>query len=549
MTPFRFLHNGFKRVMLAASLLLLGGALPAPGLDDEGCPLVQKPGIIAHRCYNAAESAPENSLEALRQALLRDYLYAVEMDVWVTADGVVVVHHDDSMGGLSLERSCYDELRDFRLANGEALPTLASFLELLQKTPHIKAVIEIKEHACAQNGLRAADAVSRLVQEYGLEEQVEYQSFDEEICKRLMSQHPERMVGYAKGDRAPAELRSRGFRIMDYHYGVLFTTPSLIEEARLRGMRANGYTMNSCADMLHAANLGIDCITTDFPEALRALLEWRENSALRPLLTHEGLTQALCALRNTPLAIVYALQEACQGAALAVRELTGLRSLSLIPFCSLLCGGLLLFAWALLAVFSWRRRAASRPQEARRGRLWQLLLSFCSPCGRMAPRAFWWRQLLLIFPLYLGTYGACLAGKYVPGLAVLDETAVISVLLTQLCPPCFLASGLACVKVHYAGIASTAPGLGLLASPLLALFCLLVSLLAAWCCFALVLRRLRDSRPGLWTLPLCLSILWTQFIMLTAHRPVWLDDALIILVLLVPVLCISLPSRRREGAE
>ncbi len=37
---------------------------------------------------------------------------------------------------------------------------------------------------------------------------------------------------------------------------------------------------------------------------------------------------------------------------------------------------------------------------------------------------------------------------------------------------------------------------------------LVLLLLALWCSFALILRRLRDTRPGLWALPLCLPGLW-----------------------------------------
>ncbi len=523
----------------AALLLLLGLCLPSPcraELPDA------RPHIIAHRCYNAAERAPENSLEALRAALCRDFLYGVEMDVWVTADDVVVVYHDEAIKGLSLERSRYDELRGQRLPNGEALPTLASFLALLKEKPAMRVVIEIKQHASAENGLRAADAVLRLVREYGLEAQVEYQSFDPAICERLIRRDAAAVVGYPRGDRSPAELRAHGFRIMDDHYGLLFAAPARIQEARQSGLRANVYTTNSWADMLHAANLGLDCICTDFPEDLRALLAWREHSWLSLLLTNKTVSLTLSALRNTPLAIVYALQESCEGMAAACRNPPGCASLTLPQFCSLLSGVLLLLAWVAVAC---RRKGKREPRESRRRQ--SLLPSFCSLRGRVSPLAFWWRQLVLIVPLWLGTYGACLAGKQGLLFGLADDVAVLSVLMSQLCPTSLLAAALPCVELHYAG-AGAAPwglSLGSVAASLLALFCLALSLFAAWCSLALVLRRLRDSRPGLWTLPLCLSLLWAQFIMLTAQRPVWLDDALVLLVLLIPALCACLPGRRR----
>ncbi len=531
-----------KRLMLAALLLLPGASHAAPCGTGEADPPPRQPAIIAHRCYNAAESAPENSLEALRAALRRDYLYAVEMDVWITADGVVVVHHDDSIDGVSLERSRYDELQEHKLANGEPLPTLASFFEQLRETPGIKAVIEIKEHADTANGRRAADAIVQLVRAYGLEKQVEYQSFDSAICRQVMLNAPDAAVGYPRGDVPPAALPAQGFRIMDYHYGDMFSKPRWIREAQQSGLSANVYTLNSCADMLHAANLGIDGITTDFPEALRAVLKWREHSTLHPLLTNQHLTWALSALRNTPLALVYALQDSASGAASALQRCLHLHSLSLTQFFSLLSGVTLLLAFATSAWVALRRKEFCPPPPEHGGRLRRVFLSFSSPCGRISPLAFWWHQLALTLPLYLCTCTACLAGTSGQALCWLDEASVLSVLLSQVCPTGLLASGLACVQVHYAGGSTPASPLVTLS----ALPCLMLSLLAAWCCLSLVLRRLRDSRAGLWAFPLCLTLLWTQFIMLTKHRPVWLDDALIALVLLMPVVCLSLPSRKES---
>ncbi len=549
------LFSRFLRITAIALLLLLFSALCAAFFCAEAsCPL-HEPRIIAHRCYNAAEEAPENSLEALKSALKREYLYAVEMDVWVTADGVVLVHHDGVIGSSLLECSRYEEVKDVRLANGECLPTLASFLDLLRTKPALKAVIEIKEHVYAENGLRAADAIMCLVREYGVESQIEYQSFDVAICRRIISHDPTAVVGYPRGDLPPAELERRGFRIMDYHYGLLFARPSWIAEARARGIQPNAYTLNSRLDMLHAANLGIGCITTDFPEDLRRVLEWRRKSALSPLMSKPQLTRALCALRNAPLAIVYALQESCRNPAESFKALLGLDSLSLVSFYSLLSAAFLLLVFAAMAWYELRRRASRQARLCAelpgRGAVPAFLLSFCSPCGRIAPLAFWWRQFLLIFPLYLCTRYACLVGQSMQGQVwgLLDEASVLSVLLTQLCPPGLYASGLACLGVHYAGEFSHAPVFISTCLPAAGLLCLLLSLLAAWCCLALVLRRLRDARFGLLALPLCLTLPWTQFIMLTMHRPVWLDDALLLLVFFVAMLCLCLPSRGGIPAE
>lgn len=67
--------------------------------------------IIAHR-----GGRPENTLAAFRRVAGR---YAVETDVHLTADGVVVCHHDPNVGSKIIEESTFEELQ---------LPTLVEAL-------------------------------------------------------------------------------------------------------------------------------------------------------------------------------------------------------------------------------------------------------------------------------------------------------------------------------------------------------------------------------------------------------------------------------------
>ncbi len=44
-------------------------------------------------------------------------------------------------------------------------------------------------------------------------------------------------------------------------------------------------------------------------------------------------------------------------------------------------------------------------------------------------------------------------------------------------------------------------------------------LLMMWCSFALVLRRLRDTRAGLWAFPFCLPAVWSWLVFVASGNP------------------------------
>ncbi|MBR2302639.1 MAG: glycerophosphodiester phosphodiesterase [Clostridia bacterium] len=102
---------------------------------------------IAHRGLHDKHS-PENSLSAFKKAI--DKNYAIEIDVQMTKDGVIVVFHDDFLDRMTnatgdLREKTFDEIKNLYLKNStERIPTFREFLSLVDgKTP---VLIEIKDH-------------------------------------------------------------------------------------------------------------------------------------------------------------------------------------------------------------------------------------------------------------------------------------------------------------------------------------------------------------------------------------------------------------------
>src|SRR2546423_1536380 len=81
---------------------------------------------IAHR--GAPRELRENTLPGFLLAIERG-ADAVELDVHVTRDDRVVVHHDATVGRLVIAHASWDELRRVDLADGARVPLLEDVLD------------------------------------------------------------------------------------------------------------------------------------------------------------------------------------------------------------------------------------------------------------------------------------------------------------------------------------------------------------------------------------------------------------------------------------
>jgi len=227
--------------------------------------------VICHRGYWDADGSAQNSLRSLVKA---DSIgaWGSEFDVWMTADGVLVVNHDATFDGITIETAKWKQLKNLRLKNGESLPTLEQMLKSGKKLT-TRLIVEMKPHASREHEHEAARKIVKMVNRMKLEDRVEYITFSYQGMKNLKELAPEGTpVYYLNGELSPSQLEELGVAGIDYSIKVMREHPQWIDEAHSLGMKVNVWTVNSERDMDWCINYGVDFITTNAPELLQKKL-------------------------------------------------------------------------------------------------------------------------------------------------------------------------------------------------------------------------------------------------------------------------------------
>lgn len=162
---------------------------------------------IAHRGYHDLNRTRwENTLSAFEAAI--DKNYAIECDVHLSADGVPVVFHDDTLERLTGQTGSVFEKTAAELAQmkiggtGDHVPTLAEMLALVRG--RVPVVIELKGIEGKDDGLVAA--VARTLQGYDGEAAI--MSFDHWLVRNFAKEAPGIPAGLTAHGRTPRDLEA-----------------------------------------------------------------------------------------------------------------------------------------------------------------------------------------------------------------------------------------------------------------------------------------------------------------------------------------------------
>lgn len=233
-------------------------------------------GIVAHRGFWNCEEAgyARNSIAALRCAQEAGF-WGSEFDVNMTKDSILIVFHDSDVKGRKIEKHPYERFTDFRLENGEPIPTIDEYLEQGKKHPGTMLVYELKKHSNDEVEDTFVDLTIAKLEEHGLldPQRVMFISFSFHMCERLAQKLPGFTVQYLGGDRKPAKVKAAGITGIDYNHAILSINKKWVNQALRKDMSVNSWTVNKDSVMVKMLELGVEYLTTDNPLEARMLLE------------------------------------------------------------------------------------------------------------------------------------------------------------------------------------------------------------------------------------------------------------------------------------
>lgn len=250
--------------------------------------------VIAHR--GGLTHAPENTLEAFRHGenIGVDIL---EYDVFITADGELVVIHDETVdrttnGSGRVNELTLEEIQSldagyhFEDDNGEysfqdSGVYIPSVKEVFQEFGHKRQLIELKATNDPERYEEMIQEMWRLIEEHDMHDTVLIASFDHDINLRFRDVS-EGSVAIGAGEQETRQFvtlhkaflnavyqpTADAFQLPTEQEGFNLADWKLIRGAENRGMAVYYWTINDEETMLELMDLGAHGIMTDNPERL-----------------------------------------------------------------------------------------------------------------------------------------------------------------------------------------------------------------------------------------------------------------------------------------
>ncbi len=234
---------------------------------------------IAHR--GCSSLAPENTYSAWVKAIDAGADY-FELDIQLSSDDSLMMMHDatvdrttDGTGTVSL--MTYADLRLLDAGSwfssdfiGEKIPTFAEALQLAKSNGSIDIVAEIK----STDATIVAKVVD-MIQDFGMQDRVIVSSFTfTQIaeCKSLDNSIDVQLFGTISNSMIDQVSLITGEWVGSG--GTI--TQALIDYAHSKNVLMNAWTINTGSQMLALIALGIDGITTNYPQTLVAVTDSTE---------------------------------------------------------------------------------------------------------------------------------------------------------------------------------------------------------------------------------------------------------------------------------
>ena len=237
--------------------------------------------FIGHRgSHSSGEGSGlprENTLPAFEQAI-RDGADMVELDVWQTDAGELVVYHDETLPGQSTPLSSLTaaQVSAHILPGGASLPRLAEVLELCRG--RVPVNIELKHG-------RALERTVRLVRQLRVDDEIVLSSFELAALYAAADLAPSLRRAVIMGTSSLAlNVRLREafpFWVLEraqaqaLHANDRLISRALVDALHGLGVDGNVWTVNEAGLARRLEHMGVDGVFCDRPAELRASVAGR----------------------------------------------------------------------------------------------------------------------------------------------------------------------------------------------------------------------------------------------------------------------------------
>lgn len=215
---------------------------------------------MGHR--GSRDRAPENTIRSFK-ALLDSNLSVVEFDIHQCADGVWVVHHDDTLDRTTtatglLSTRTWAELSNVRTKEGDTLPRLEDVLGLYKNTA-MELQIEVKSAGDFQK------LGEILKQEFDIS-RITVISFNHQWLYDFKTKHPEikttcLLFGLPVN---PVEI-VKAAKADGLSLSVNWIDQALVQKCHAEKMTVTAWNANDLTIYQKMKTIGVDCLGTDVP--------------------------------------------------------------------------------------------------------------------------------------------------------------------------------------------------------------------------------------------------------------------------------------------
>ncbi|MFM2042228.1 MAG: hypothetical protein RLY86_804 [Pseudomonadota bacterium] len=244
-------------------------------------PYLDHPGPIPFAHRGGGLEAAENTMAAFAHAVGLGYRH-VETDLHATADGVLLVFHDDTMERLTgltgpPAARTWADLRQARVHGREPIPL---FSDVLDSWPELRLNLDPKTDG-------AAEALTALLRDRpALLDRVCVGSFSGTRLARMRAAlGPGLCTSCGPGGVAALAARgiglpaprpaARAAQVPMRQWGIPVVTPGFLRAAHALGMAVHVWTIDDRAVMEHLLDLKVDGIMTDRPSLMREVFQER----------------------------------------------------------------------------------------------------------------------------------------------------------------------------------------------------------------------------------------------------------------------------------